>query len=392
MSKKPFWYEPPIAWRDDSEERSMEKEFELRFAARPNLRAAVADDGVRKLTGYASRYNVLSKDIGAMLKGPSWYERILPGAFEGILATNPDVRLTLDHDPVSTFARTTAGTLKLSSDKKGLAFEAVLPDTTAARDLHTNVRAGNLTECSFTFSKPDAEWTEETAADGSRISVRNIKGFNGVLSDICVCPTGAYGGTEVHARAMRDAADDDDETLEDAAEDEFDLFSPDYDPDKECDGHTDDGDCNDPRCACQNRMSQSKLDRLHDVLTRSARRSASGTIRTKRVDGKDLPASAFAFVGDPDKTETWKLPIHDADHVRNALARFDQTEGLGDKKAAVKAKIMAAAKKFGIDASGDRSARLIAVSDRIIRDMDGQRKADEARERRRKLFDALVLG
>lgn len=78
--------------------------------------------------------------------------------------------------------------------------------------------------------------------------------------------------------------------------------------------------------------------------------------KTKRVAGEDLKGSSFAFVGDPDKTETWKLPIHDASHVRNALARFDQTEGIPeDEKAKVKAKIDAAAEKFGVEV-GEKAA------------------------------------
>jgi hypothetical protein len=35
-----------------------------------------------------------------------------------------------------------------------------------------------------------------------------------------------------------------------------------------------------------------------------------------------LPASAFAYI---DAKGRRRLPIHDASHVRNALARFDQT-------------------------------------------------------------------
>lgn len=78
--------------------------------------------------------------------------------------------------------------------------------------------------------------------------------------------------------------------------------------------------------------------------------------KTKRVAGEDLKASSFAYVGDPDKTETWKLPVHDASHVRNALARFDQTEGIPeDEKAKVKAKIDAAAEKFGVEV-GEKAA------------------------------------
>jgi hypothetical protein len=44
------------------------------------------------------------------------------------------------------------------------------------------------------------------------------------------------------------------------------------------------------------------------------------------------------------------LPIHDASHVKNALARFNQTDF--DSKAArtrAKKKIMAAARKFDIE-------------------------------------------
>jgi hypothetical protein len=79
--------------------------------------------------------------------------------------------------------------------------------------------------------------------------------------------------------------------------------------------------------------------------------------KTKRVSGKDLHSSDFAYVGDPEKTETWKLPIHDAAHVRNALARFDQTQGIpADEKAKVKAKIDRAAKKFGIEVSDKAAA------------------------------------
>jgi len=76
--------------------------------------------------------------------------------------------------------------------------------------------------------------------------------------------------------------------------------------------------------------------------------------KTKRVGGKDLPSSAFAFVGDSNRTETWKYPIHDAAHVRNALARWGQESGIpADKKGAVYGRIKAAAKRFGVDVSSD---------------------------------------
>lgn len=70
---------------------------------------------------------------------------------------------------------------------------------------------------------------------------------------------------------------------------------------------------------------------------------------TASVDGHEHPAHDFAYVPDPAKPSTWKLPIFDASHVRNALARFDQTELPAEARAHVRARIEEAARKFGID-------------------------------------------
>jgi len=84
--------------------------------------------------------------------------------------------------------------------------------------------------------------------------------------------------------------------------------------------------------------------------------------KTKRVAGEDLTASAFAYVGDPDDTSTWKLPIKFSTeaktkrHIRNALARFNQTEGIpSEKRDAVHAKLVAAAKEHGIDVEATKA-------------------------------------
>lgn len=60
----------------------------------------------------------------------------------------------------------------------------------------------------------------------------------------------------------------------------------------------------------------------------------------------DLPDSAFAF------TKQRKEPLVDAKHVRNAIARFDQVEGVtdADRTRAWK-KIKTAAKKFDVEVS-----------------------------------------
>jgi len=58
----------------------------------------------------------------------------------------------------------------------------------------------------------------------------------------------------------------------------------------------------------------------------------------------DLPKSAFAF------PKERKEPLEDASHVRNAIARFDQVEGVSDKeKDEAWDRIKDAAKKYGVD-------------------------------------------
>jgi predicted Ser/Thr protein kinase len=65
-----------------------------------------------------------------------------------------------------------------------------------------------------------------------------------------------------------------------------------------------------------------------------------------------MPAERFAF------TKKRKEPINDADHVRNAIARFDQVEGVTDaERDAAWKRIRAAARKYGVEvhAKGWRS-------------------------------------
>jgi hypothetical protein len=59
-----------------------------------------------------------------------------------------------------------------------------------------------------------------------------------------------------------------------------------------------------------------------------------------------LADSAFAF------PKERKEPLNDAAHVRNAIARFDQVEGVSDaERDQAWKRILAAAKKCGVDVS-----------------------------------------
>ena len=63
---------------------------------------------------------------------------------------------------------------------------------------------------------------------------------------------------------------------------------------------------------------------------------------------RELPDDVYAF------PEQRKEPLTDADHVRNALARFDQVQGVSDEDRDLAfANIRKAAKHYGVDVSED---------------------------------------
>ena len=77
-------------------------------------------------------------------------------------------------------------------------------------------------------------------------------------------------------------------------------------------------------------------------------------------DRNRLKDSSFAWVDDKGERH---LPINDEAHVRNAIARFNQTEfdEPGAKSAAAR-KILAAAKEHGIDV--DKSDDVVKAANR----------------------------
>jgi hypothetical protein len=71
-----------------------------------------------------------------------------------------------------------------------------------------------------------------------------------------------------------------------------------------------------------------------------------------------LKQSDFAYV---DKEGGEHLPIHDAAHVRNAIARFNQTDFKSKAaKERARKKILAAAKKHGVEVSEHDNIRKAA--------------------------------
>lgn len=123
------------------------------FRTRPDrveLRASDSAPGV--LVGYAAKFNKLSRNLGGFV------EEIDPAAFNKSLADGVRVMARYNHDDMGLLGSSDAGTLRLSTDGEGLAYEVDLPDTTTGRDVSVLAARGDLRYSSFAFHVLDDEW------------------------------------------------------------------------------------------------------------------------------------------------------------------------------------------------------------------------------------------
>lgn len=160
-----------------------------------------------KLGGYAAVFDSESVDLGGFT------ERIARGAFAGSLSK--DVVALVNHNPDKPLARTSAGTLKLVEDERGLGFEAgPLPDTSHARDVAADIEAGNIRGMSFAFRTLKDQW----AKVGPQRWLRTLLDVE--LLDVSPVTWPAYPSTEVALRAQDGAAEALDGLARAKAEDE----------------------------------------------------------------------------------------------------------------------------------------------------------------------------
>jgi HK97 family phage prohead protease len=162
---------------------------ELRYVVAQELRATGSQQNP-KIEGYAATFAGIA-DLGA------FREKIAPGAFKRTLASGRDVVCLYNHNNDMLLGRKSAGTLTLAEDSKGLRFSCDLPDTSIARDVYANLRAGNLKECSFGFFV-DGEDGEDWAQDSDGSMIRTLRDVS--LFDVSVVTFPAYSNTEAAAR------------------------------------------------------------------------------------------------------------------------------------------------------------------------------------------------
>ena len=127
-------------------------------------------------------------------------ERIMPGAFDDVLASKPDVRGLFNHDPNKVLGRTSAGTMSLSVDDKGLAYRITLGQTTVALDVGAHVERGDVDGSSFAFQVQSQEFRTEDGLD-----IREITKVE-PLFDVGPVTFPAYEGTAAGFRATEDIA------------------------------------------------------------------------------------------------------------------------------------------------------------------------------------------
>lgn len=100
-------------------------------------------------------------------------ERIATGAFDGAMKRPDDVRALRDHDSSLLLGRNANGTLKLSVDDRGLAFEIEPDTTTVGTDTRKMIRRGDLTGASFGFVVEKESFED----DGDEV-IRTVEAVN----------------------------------------------------------------------------------------------------------------------------------------------------------------------------------------------------------------------
>jgi uncharacterized sporulation protein YeaH/YhbH (DUF444 family) len=94
--------------------------------------------------------------------------------------------------------------------------------------------------------------------------------------------------------------------------------------------------------------ARENLDKAREVQDAHGRgrRTSKQSSGMSTAEKNALAADDFAF---PDER---KEPLHDAEHVRNAIARFDQVEGVSDaERDRAWKRIRSAAKRFDVEIS-----------------------------------------
>lgn len=133
-------------------------------------------------------------------KGRDFVERLARGVFTQSLADNArSVVADVGHNDAALFARRGVN-LDVTEAEDGLRYTALIPDTTAGRDLKTNVQLGIIEGTSFEFELRGGDAGHHIEKRGDGVLVRTVR--NAILHRVNPVTDPAYLGTELEARSL----------------------------------------------------------------------------------------------------------------------------------------------------------------------------------------------
>lgn len=121
-------------------------------------------------------------------------ESIAPGAFTDTLAG--DIRALVNHDTTLVLGRTSAHTLEVRQDERGLWGKIrINPNDSDAMNLYARVKRGDVSQCSIGFDITEEE-TEFRDNGDVHWTIKAVK-----LWEVSACTFPAYEETAISARA-----------------------------------------------------------------------------------------------------------------------------------------------------------------------------------------------
>ena len=181
----------------------MDHQRRFTYGSVPRLSHRSAADGQKRIFGHAAVFFDGTSATENWLFD-DYVERIMPGCFDRALRERDDVRALFNHDANMLLGRTSAGTLRLRTDSRGLFYEIDLGNTTAARDVLEHLERGDLTGSSFSFI-PDGERVTQEMRDGQKIFVVEVQSVRPLL-DVGPVTFPAYTATTAGANRGQAAA------------------------------------------------------------------------------------------------------------------------------------------------------------------------------------------
>jgi len=173
----------------------MSAQLERRYVAGDMVEIRADAGEKRRISGHFAVFDKFSPVYG------SFREKIAPGFFDEALK-NSDVRALFNHDSSKLLGRSTAGTLSLKADSRGLYGEIdPVPNTAVGNDVLENMRLGNLTGASFAFTLPPSggdAWAKAKDGVWERTLVSAAQ-----LHDVSVVTDPFYPQTDVGVREVR---------------------------------------------------------------------------------------------------------------------------------------------------------------------------------------------